>query len=86
MTFEVHVDSLCKKAHEQMYFYRKLCGFNVDSTFMRLFYSCPLPIYTARVGKRSKVLYLCALSLMCLQNLFFRVQSLDILTQQLQCF
>ena len=40
MTFEVHVDTLCKKAHQRMYFYRKLRGFNVDTTFMRMFYAC----------------------------------------------
>lgn len=40
LTFEAHVDSLCKKAHQRMYFYQKLRGFNVDSTFMKMFYSC----------------------------------------------
>lgn len=37
LTFEAHV---CKKAHQRMYFLWKLCGFNVDSTFMNMFYSC----------------------------------------------
>lgn len=39
LTFETQVDAVCKKAHQRMYFYRKLCNFNVDSTFMQIFYS-----------------------------------------------
>ncbi|KAI5086940.1 gastrula zinc finger protein XlCGF28.1-like, partial [Silurus meridionalis] len=40
LTFGAHVDAVCKKAHQRMYFLRKLYGFNVDSTFMKMFYSC----------------------------------------------
>lgn len=40
LTFEHQVDALCTKAHQRMYFYRKLRNFRVDSTFMRMFYSC----------------------------------------------
>lgn len=61
------------------------CIFSGSSVVL-MFYSCPLPIHTARVGKRSKVLYLCALSLTCLRNLYFWVQDFDMLTQQLQHF
>lgn len=38
LTFEHQVDALCTKAHQRMYFYRKLRNFRVDSTFMRMFY------------------------------------------------
>ncbi len=40
LSFEFHVDAVCKKAHQCMYFHRKLQGFNVASTFMKMFYSC----------------------------------------------
>lgn len=40
LCFEPHVDAVCKKAHQRMHFYRKLRSFNVDTTFMRMFYSC----------------------------------------------
>lgn len=40
LCFDFHVDAVCKKAHQRMYFYRKLQSFNVDSTFMKMFYSC----------------------------------------------
>ena len=40
LSFELHVDIVCKKAQKLMYFYRKLHSFNVDSTFMKMFYSC----------------------------------------------
>ena len=40
LTFESQVDAICKKAHQRMYFYRKLSSFKVDNTFMRMFYSC----------------------------------------------
>ena len=40
LTLEDHVDTLCKKAHQRMYFYPKLCDFNVDTTLMRRFYAC----------------------------------------------
>ena len=40
LSFEPHDDAVCKKAHQRMYFYRKLRSFNVDTTFMKMFYSC----------------------------------------------
>ena len=40
LTFEHQIDQVCKKAHQRMYLYRKLRHFNVDSTFMKMFYSC----------------------------------------------
>lgn len=40
LTFEPNTDAVCAKAHQRMYFYRKLRSFNVDPTFMRMFYSC----------------------------------------------
>lgn len=40
LSFDFHVDAVCKKAHQRMYFLRKLRSFNVDSTFMKMFYSC----------------------------------------------
>ena len=40
LTFEPQVDAVCLKAHQRMYFYRKLRNFNVDRTFMKMFYSC----------------------------------------------
>ncbi len=39
-TFEAHVDAVCKKAHQRMFYLRKLCRFKVDSTFIKIFYSC----------------------------------------------
>lgn len=39
LCFEPHVDAVCKKAHQRMYFYWKLCGFNVNITFLKMFYS-----------------------------------------------
>ncbi len=33
LTFEAHVDDLCKKAHQCMFYLWKRCSFNVDSTF-----------------------------------------------------
>lgn len=36
LTFNDHVDSICSKAHQRMYFLRKLRNFNVDSTFFNL--------------------------------------------------
>ena len=40
LCFESHVDAVCKKAHQRMYFLRKLRSFNVDTVFMKMFYSC----------------------------------------------
>ena len=40
LTFEPQVDAVCSKAHQRMFFYRKLRNFNVDKTFMKMFYSC----------------------------------------------
>ncbi len=40
LTFEAHVDAVCKKAHQHMFYLQKLCSFKVDSTFMKMFYSC----------------------------------------------
>ena len=40
LRFESQVDAVCKKAHQLMYFYRKLRNFNLDTTFMKMFYSC----------------------------------------------
>ena len=40
LTFEQHVDHICKKSQQRMFFYRKLRNFNVDKTFMRMFYCC----------------------------------------------
>ncbi len=40
LTFEAHVNDLCKKAHQHMFYLRKLCSFYMDSTFMKMFYSC----------------------------------------------
>ncbi len=40
LTFEAHVNDLCKKAHQHMFYLRKVCSFYVDSTFMKMFYSC----------------------------------------------
>ena len=40
LSFEPHTDAVCAKAHQRMHFYRKLRGFKVDPTFMRMFYSC----------------------------------------------
>ena len=40
LTFEANTDAICAKAHQRMYFYRKLRSFNVDTTFMKMFYSC----------------------------------------------
>ncbi len=34
------MNDLCKKAHQHMFYLRKLCSFYVDSTFMKMFYSC----------------------------------------------
>ncbi len=31
---------VCKKAHQRMFYLRKLCTFKVNSTFMKMFYSC----------------------------------------------
>ncbi len=39
-TFEAHVDAVCKKVHQRMLYLRKLCSFKVDSTVMKMFYSC----------------------------------------------
>ena len=39
LSSELHVDAVCKNSHQRMYFYRKLRSFNVDSTFMKMFYS-----------------------------------------------
>lgn len=36
LTFEPQVDAICKKSHQRMFFYRKLCNFNADKTFMRM--------------------------------------------------
>ncbi len=40
LTFETHVDAVCKKAHQHMFYLQKLCSFKVDRTFMKMFYSC----------------------------------------------
>ncbi len=40
LTFEAHVNDLCKKAHQHMFYLRKLCSFYMNSTFMKMFYSC----------------------------------------------
>lgn len=40
LTFEAQVDTVCRKAHQRLYFLRKLGGFNVDNSFMKMFYSC----------------------------------------------
>lgn len=40
LSFEPQVDAVCKKAHQRMHFYRKLRNFNVDHSFMKMFYSC----------------------------------------------
>ncbi len=39
LTFDANTDAVCAKAHQRMYFYRKLRNFNVDSRFMKIFYS-----------------------------------------------
>ena len=40
LRFESQVDAVCKKAHQRMYFLRKLRNFNLDTVFMKMFYSC----------------------------------------------
>ena len=40
LSFEANTDAICTKAHQRMYFYRKLRSFKVDTTFMKIFYSC----------------------------------------------
>ena len=39
LTFEQNLDVVCAKAHQRMYFYLKLRSLDVDTTFMRMFYS-----------------------------------------------
>lgn len=38
LTFDMYVNSLCKQTHQRMYFHWMLSDFNVDYTFMRMFY------------------------------------------------
>ena len=40
LCFNSQTDAVCAKAHQRLYFYRKLRNFNIDPTFMRMFYSC----------------------------------------------
>ena len=40
LSFEPHVDAMCGKTQQCMYFYRKLQRSNVDNTFVKMFYSC----------------------------------------------
>ncbi len=47
LAFEPQVDALCKKAHERTHFYWKLCAFNVDNTFMRMFDLCFIELILA---------------------------------------
>ena len=39
LTFEANTDLICKKANQRLFFLRKLRGFQVDRTLMRMFYS-----------------------------------------------
>ncbi len=40
LTFDANTDAICTKAHQRMHFYQTLRSFNVNSCFMRIFYSC----------------------------------------------
>lgn len=38
LSFDYQMDAVCRKAHQHIHCLHKLCGFNVDSTFMNMFY------------------------------------------------
>lgn len=40
LSFEHQVDAVCKKANQRLYFLRKLRNINIDTKFMKMFYSC----------------------------------------------
>ena len=40
LNFEPFVDAVFKNAHQRINFYQKLRSFNVDTTFLKMFYSC----------------------------------------------
>ena len=39
LSFDANTDHICKKANQRLFFLRKLRGFQVDRTLMRMFYS-----------------------------------------------
>ncbi|KAF7648010.1 hypothetical protein LDENG_00163040, partial [Lucifuga dentata] len=40
LSFEANTDAVRGKALQRLYFLRKLCSFNVDMSFIKMFYSC----------------------------------------------
>jgi len=40
LCFDSHIDAVCAKAQQRMYFLRRLRNFNIDCTLMKMFYSC----------------------------------------------